>query len=70
MLSRMQRNPLRWVWQALTYKTKLGSTERIDENDNQYRRLRFLLRGSSGIYGQAFRRLDKFSNPKPLDQED
>ena len=63
-------NPIRWVWRALTAKTQPGATERLDPNDNQYRRMKFFFRGSSGIEGQMFRRLDKFTDPTPLDKED
>jgi hypothetical protein len=63
-------NPLRWFWRALTYKAKPGSTERIDPNDNQYRRMKFFFRGASGINGQSFRRLEDFNNPKRIDEED
>ena len=55
---------------ALFPLPKLDSEERLDPNDNQYRRTKFHFRGASGINGQSFRRLDNFTNPKPLDKED
>lgn len=55
---------------ALFPLLKLDSEERLDPNDNQYRRTKFHFRGASGINGQSFRRLDNFTNPKPLDKED
>ena len=55
---------------ALIPLLRLGATDRLDPNDNQYRRMKFTFRSVSGIDGQALRRLDNFTNPKPLDQED
>ena len=55
---------------ALIPLLRLGPADRLDANDNQYRRMKFNFRGTSGINGQALRRLDNFANPKPLDQED
>ena len=55
---------------ALIPLMRLGPKDRLDPNDNQYRRMKFNFRGASGINGQALRRLDNFANPKPLDQED
>ena len=55
---------------ALFPLQKLDSEERLDPNDNQYRRTKFHFRGASGINRQSFRRLDNFTNPKPLDKED
>ena len=55
---------------ALIPLMRLEPKDRLDPNDNQYRRMKFNFRGASGINGQALRRLDNFTNPKPLDQED
>ena len=55
---------------ALIPLMRHGSVERLDPNDNQYRRMKFHFRGASGINGQTLRRLDNFTNPKPLDEED
>ena len=60
----------KWIWDALTHKTEPGLTQGIDPNDNQYRRMKFFLRGAGGINGQTLRRLDNFTDPKPLNQED
>ena len=55
---------------ALIPRNSLDSSEKLDPNDNQYRRLKFNFRGASGLNGQSLRRLDNFTNPKPLDKED
>lgn len=69
MLTSMASNPFRWIWRALTAKTQPGVTDRIDPNDNQYRRMKFMFRGTSGIYGKSFRRLSDANNPKPLEED-
>ena len=66
----MKKNPLKRIWRALTLKATPGTTGRIDPNDNQYRRIKFGFRGAGGINGQSLRRLENFTNPKPLDEED
>ena len=55
---------------ALIPRNSLDSSEKLDPNDNQYRRLKFNFRGASGLNGQSLRRLENFNNPKSLDEED
>jgi hypothetical protein len=45
------------------------SEERLDPNDNQYRRMQFGMRESGGLNGQMIRRIANFTNPKRLDEE-
>ena len=46
------------------------SENRLDPNDNQYRRMKFEMKQAGGLNGQMMRRVANFTDPTPLDEEE